>query len=154
MKQYKYTINGAEYDVTIRGIQGDKAQVEVNGLPFEVQMHGSSLLEEDLPESATGAAAPAPSAQPAVETPAAALAPAAGKSAPGNGTPVKAPLPGVVTKINVAAGQAVKAGDVVLVLEAMKMENNICAESAGTVSAVCVAAGDSVMEGTTLLTIA
>ena len=47
-----------------------------------------------------------------------------------------------------------KAGDVVLVLEAMKMENNICAESAGTVSAVCVAAGDSVMEGTTLLTIA
>ena len=137
MKQYKYTINGAEYDVTIRGIQGDKAQVEVNGLPFEVQMHGSSLLEEDLPESATGAAAPA-----------------AGKSAPGSGTPVKAPLPGVVTKINVAAGQAVKAGDVVLVLEAMKMENNICAESAGTVSAVCVAAGDSVMEGTTLLTIA
>ena len=44
MKQYKYTINGAEYDVTICGIQGDKAQVEVNGLPFEVQMHGSSLL--------------------------------------------------------------------------------------------------------------
>ena len=152
MKQYKYTINGAQYDVTIDSIVGSKAKVEVNGIPFEVEMHGSSLVEEDLPTmSAEGApapaaAAPAPAAAPAAAVPAA-------KSGPGAGTPVKAPLPGVVTKILVEAGQAVKKGDTVLVLEAMKMENNITAEADGAVTGICVAAGDSVMEGTTLLTI-
>ena len=152
MKQYKYTINGAQYDVTIDSIVGSKAKVEVNGIPFEVEMHGSSLVEEDLPTMSTegapapAAAAPAPAAAPAAAAPAA-------KSGPGAGTPVKAPLPGVVTKILVEAGQAVKKGDTVLVLEAMKMENNITAECDGKVTGICVAAGDSVMEGTTLITI-
>ena len=75
-------------------------------------------------------------------------------SGPGAGAPVKAPLPGVVTKILASEGQAVKKGETVLVLEAMKMENNITAEADGTVSGICVSAGDSVMEGTTLITIA
>ena len=142
MKQYKYTINGAQYDVTIDSISGSKAKVEVNGIPFEVEMHGSSLVEEALPTVQTADAPAAP----------AAAAPAA-KSGPGAGAPVKAPLPGVVTKILVEAGQNVKKGDTVLVLEAMKMENNITAEADGQVTGICVAAGDSVMEGTTLLTI-
>ena len=143
MKQYKYTINGAQYDVTIDSISGSKAKVEVNGIPFEVEMHGSSLVEEALPtvQTADAPAAPAPAAAPAA------------KSGPGAGAPVKAPLPGVVTKILVEAGQNVKKGDTVLVLEAMKMENNITAEADGQVTGICVAAGDSVMEGTTLLTI-
>ena len=153
MKQYKYTINGAQYDVTIDSIVGSKAKVEVNGIPFEVEMHGSSLVEEDLPIMSTeGAPAPA-AAAPAPAVPAAAAPAPAAKSGPGAGTPVKAPLPGVVTKILVEAGQAVKKGDTVLVLEAMKMENNITAEADGAVTGICVAAGDSVMEGTTLLTI-
>lgn len=150
MKQYKYKVNGAQYDVTIDSIVGNKAKVEVNGIPFEVEMQGSSLVEADLPtqapiEGATSAAAPA--------TPAPAAAPAAPAAGPGAGNPVKAPLPGVVTKVLVAAGQAVKKGDTVLVLEAMKMENNITAESDGSVTGICVAPGDSVMEGTVLLTI-
>ena len=63
MKQYKYTINGAQYDVTIDSIVGSKAKVEVNGIPFEVEMHGSSLVEEDLPTMSTeGATAPAAAA--------------------------------------------------------------------------------------------
>lgn len=150
MKQYKYKINGAQYDVTIDSIAGNIAKVEVNGIPFEVEMQGSSLVEEALPTQAVDAdAAPAPAAAaPAAAAPA--PAPAAG---PGAGAPVKAPLPGVVTKVIVSAGQAVKKGDTVLVLEAMKMENNITAETDGTVTGICVAAGDSVMEGTTLLTI-
>ena len=49
MKQYKYTINGAQFDVTIDSIVGSKAKVEVNGIPFEVEMQGSSLVEEALP---------------------------------------------------------------------------------------------------------
>lgn len=151
MKQYKYTINGAQFDVTIDSIVGSKAKVEVNGIPFEVEMQGSSLVEEALPTVSTEATpATTTPAAPAAETPAA--APAA-TSGPGAGTPVKAPLPGVVTKILVSEGQAVKKGDTVLVLEAMKMENNITAEADGSVTGICVSAGDSVMEGTTLLTI-
>lgn len=151
MKQYKYTINGAQFDVTIDSIVGSKAKVEVNGIPFEVEMQGSSLVEEALPTVSTEAAAApaAPAAAPAAE----AAAPAAAKSGPGAGAPVKAPLPGVVTKILVKEGQGVKKGETVLVLEAMKMENNITAEADGTVTGICVSAGDSVMEGTTLITI-
>lgn len=154
MKQYKYTINGAQFDVTIDSIVGSKAKVEVNGIPFEVEMQGSSLVEEALPTVSTEAA-PAATTPATPATPAAAEAPAApaATSGPGAGTPVKAPLPGVVTKILVSAGQAVKKGDTVLVLEAMKMENNITAEADGSVTGICVSAGDSVMEGTTLLTI-
>lgn len=151
MKQYKYTINGTQFDVTIDSINGSQAKVEVNGIPFEVTMHGSSLVEEDLPTVSTeGAAAPAaPAAAPAAEP---AAAPAA-KGAAGAGTPVKAPLPGVVTKVLLQNGQSVKKGETVLVLEAMKMENNINAECDGAITGICVAPGDSVKEGTTLLTI-
>lgn len=151
MKQYKYTINGAQFDVTIDSIVGSKAKVEVNGIPFEVEMQGSSLVEEALPTVSTEAAAApaAPAAAPAAEP----AASAAAKSGPGAGAPVKAPLPGVVTKILVKEGQGVKKGETVLVLEAMKMENNITAEADGTVTGICVSAGDSVMEGTTLITI-
>lgn len=155
MKQYKYIINGAHYDVTINSVQGSKAQVVVNGLPFDVEMLGSTLDEDALPtvnaaENALEQQAPATPA--AASAPAEAPAPAA-KGAAGAGTPVKAPLPGVVTKVLVKTGDAVKKGQTVLVLEAMKMENNITAEADGSVTGVCVAPGDSVMEGTTLLTI-
>ena len=138
--------------MTIDSIVGSKAKVEVNGIPFEVEMQGSSLVEEALPTVSTEAAATpaAPAAAPAAEPAAPA---AAAKSGPGAGAPVKAPLPGVVTKILVKEGQGVKKGETVLVLEAMKMENNITAEADGTVTGICVSAGDSVMEGTTLITI-
>mgnify|MGYP003399578157 CR=1 FL=1 len=151
MRTYSYNVNGAQYDVTIESIQGQVAKVNVNGVAFDVEMLGAPIAEGDLPAAApaaTSAAAPAATAAPtaAPATPA--------KGAAGAGTPVKAPLPGVVTKVLVANGQSVKKGDTVVVLEAMKMENNITAECDGTVSGVCCAAGDSVMEGTTLVTIA
>ena len=141
MRTYSYNVNGAQYDVTIESIQGQVAKMNVNGVLFDVEILGAPLTEGDLPEAA---AAVAPAA--AAPTPAA-------KGAAGAGTPINAPLPGVVTKVLVAAGQAVKKGETVVVLEAMKMENNITAECDGSVTGVCVAAGDSVMEGTTLVTI-
>ena len=151
MRTYSYNVNGAQYDVTIESIQGQVAKMNVNGVLFDVEILGAPLTEGDLPEAA---AAVAPAAAATTPAPAAAAAPApAAKGAAGAGTPINAPLPGVVTKVLVAAGQAVKKGETVVVLEAMKMENNITAECDGSVTGVCVAAGDSVMEGTTLVTI-
>ena len=151
MKQYKYTINGADYDVTIDSLNGNKAKVIVNGMSFDVEMQGT-LNESDLPDAPAADASAAPAA-PKADAPAAAPKAAAPAGAPGKGTPVKAPLPGVVTAINVNVGQKVKKGETVVVLEAMKMENNIAAECDGTVTSVCVAQGDSVMEGTVLVTV-
>ena len=150
MKQYKYKVNGAQYDVTINEIQGQLAKVVVNGIPFDVEMQNSQLSEDNLPDVTTTAAPSAAPAAPVATAPATETAP----SGAGEGTPVKAPLPGVVTKINVSVGQQVKKGENVLVLEAMKMENNITAEADGTVSGIAVKAGDSVLEGAVLLTIA
>lgn len=151
MKQYKYKVNGAQYDVTINEIQGQLAKVVVNGIPFDVEMQNSQLSEDNLPDVTTTAA---PTAAPAAPVAAAPATTEAAPSGAGEGTPVKAPLPGVVTKINVSVGQQVKKGENVLVLEAMKMENNITAEADGTVSGIAVKAGDSVLEGAVLLTIA
>ena len=151
MKQYKYKVNGAQYDVTINEIQGQLAKVVVNGIPFDLEMQNSQLSEDNLPNVTTTAA---PAAAPAAPVAAAPAATEAAPSGAGEGTPVKAPLPGVVTKINVSVGQQVKKGENVLVLEAMKMENNITAEADGTVSGIAVKAGDSVLEGAVLLTIA
>lgn len=151
MRTYSYTINGARYDVTIESLRDQVAKLNVNGVAFDVEILGAPLSEGDLPEVAAAAAPAAPVAA-ASKAESAPAAPAA-KGAAGAGEPVNAPLPGVVTKVVVAAGQAVKKGDTVVVLEAMKMENNITAECDGTVTGICVAAGDSVLEGTTLLTI-
>ena len=150
MRTYSYNVNGAQYDVTIESIQGQVAKMNVNGVLFDVEILGTPLTEGDLPEAA---AAVAPAAAAPAPTPTAAAPAPAAKGAAGAGTPINAPLPGVVTKVLVAAGQAVKKGETVVVLEAMKMENNITAECDGSVTGVCVAAGDSVLEGTTLVTI-
>ena len=81
-------------------------------------------------------------------------APVAAKPAAGAGTKVGAPLPGTITEVKVKVGDIVKAGDAVIILEAMKMQNNIEAEVSGTVSSVLVKEGDTVMEGDALITIA
>jgi len=116
-------------------------QVTVNGTAYDVTV-------EEL-----NAAAPVASATPA-PAPAAPVAPAAKAApAPAGGTPVAAPMPGTVNRINVKAGDSVKKGDVLLILEAMKMENDICAPADGKVLALAVGQGDSVNTDQVLLTI-
>ena len=146
MKEYKYKVKGAEYTVKINEVEGKMAQVEVNGIPFEVEMERPmNLLHTPVIRPVAhvhhAPATPAPASERPVEAPA------------GNGTAVRAPLPGTVNAIAVTVGQAVKKGQTVVVLEAMKMENNINAECDGTISAIHVNKGDSVREGSILVTI-
>nr|MBR4281864.1 biotin/lipoyl-binding protein [Clostridia bacterium] len=124
MRTYKITVNGQVYNVDVEEI-GASAPV------------------------AAPAAAPAP-----VAAPAAAPAPASAPVAAGAGEGVKAPMPGTILDVKVAAGQKVNAGDTLVVLEAMKMENEIPAPKAGTVAQVVVSKGSSVNAGDVLVVIA
>ena len=160
MKTYKYKVQGVDYEVEITDVEGKIARVNVNGIPFEIEMQKPINAAKHPELAATKASASAPvAAQPAEkpQAPAAPVAPVAPKPQPaapaGAGTPVKAPLPGTINAINVKVGDIVAVGQVVVVLEAMKMQNNIEAETTGTVTSILVNQGDSVMEGAVMLTI-
>ena len=148
MKEYKFKINGNEYNVAINDIAGQNADVTVNGVSYSVELENAPV--------AAPAAAPvaAPAAAPKAAAPAAASAAAPKAAAPAGGRAITSPLPGVILSIDVKEGQAVKRGQKVAVLEAMKMENEILSEFDGTVSAIHVAKGDSVLEGAKVVTIA
>ncbi len=147
MKTYKFKINGKDYTVQVNGIEGKIADLNVNGTDYKVE-----LENEPAAPAAPVAAAAAPAAAPSA--PAAPAAPAAVPVASGAGTVVHSPLPGVIISIDVKEGQAVKKGQKVAVLEAMKMENEIQADVDGTVAAILVSKGDSVLEGADILKIA
>ena len=127
-----------------------KYKVTLNGRTYEVEVEAGKAMLLDEYEAVVPAAAPvaAPAAAPApVAAPAAAPAPAA----PVAGEAVTAPMPGNILKVNVTPGQAVKEGDVLVVLEAMKMENEILAPKACTVKQVLVSKGSTVDTGATLV---
>lgn len=147
MKEYSFKINGKQYDVTVESVEGKNAQVTVNGASYAVEIEkGAAEAPVAAPAAApVEAAAPAPQAAPA----------AAPKAAPaGAGKKVESPLPGVIIEVSVKEGQAVKQGQKVAVLEAMKMENEIASTVDGTVTAIHVNKGDSVLEGAPIVTIA
>ena len=147
MKTYKFRINGNEYNVEINSVEGNVADVTVNGAAYQVEMENTvAPAAKPAPAQATQTPAQASPAAPAVPAP---------KAAPsGAGKPVTSPLPGVIIEISVKEGQAVKAGQKVAVLEAMKMENEIQAPADGTVTAILVSKGDSVLEGAEIVKIA
>ncbi|MDR0893279.1 MAG: biotin/lipoyl-binding protein [Mediterranea sp.] len=140
-KKYKYTINGNIYKVTIGDIDENIAEVEVNGTKYKVEMEAkpkttAKPIVRPMPNSPT---APTDKVtKPAVKS---------SKSG------VKSPLPGVILDLKVKVGDTVKRGQTIIILEAMKMENNINADKDGTVTAVNVNKGDSVLEGTDLVII-
>lgn len=126
-----------------------KYKVTLNGRTYEVEVEaGKAMLLDEyeaIAPAAPAAAAPAaPAAAPAAAAPVATAA----------GDPIKAPMPGVVLKVLVKQGQAVKAGDVLIILEAMKMENEIVAPKAGTVAQIVAAKGSSVESGAPLVILA
>ena len=130
MNQYKYTINGNKYEVVIGDIIDNIATLTVNGEEYKVEMEKPAEPEKKKPVVRSAAAADA----------AADGAPAV---AVNTANAVKAPLPGVITDILVEVGQEVQAGDNVIVLEAMKMANNLQSEKAGKVTAICVKVGQA-----------
>lgn len=137
MKDYKFKISGQDYTASVEELENGNLSVTVNGKTYQVE------LPEKTHHPAHNIVRPASIAgqqTSAVARPAAA--------APGN---VVAPLPGTITCVKVAAGQKVKKGDVLMVMEAMKMANDITAEADGTVKNVCVSQGQSVSQGMTLV---
>ena len=143
-KDYKYTINGNKYEVAIGDIIENIATVTVNGEEYKVELEPEPVEEKKVVVK--------PVAQPSQP---AAASEASEKSSASNasGDAVKAPLPGVITEICVKVGDEVKAGDTVVVLEAMKMANNIEAEKDGKITAICVNPGQTVMEDDALVVI-
>ena len=149
MKTYRFKINGNDYEVAINSVEGKNASVTVNGTAYQVELEEAPAAPVHAPVAAPAASAPAQSPAPAP-----AAAPAAPAAAAGSGKAVTSPLPGVIIAVKVNVGDKVKAGQEVAVLEAMKMENSIEATQDGTVTAINVAKGDSVLEGAPIVTIA
>ena len=159
MKQYRYTINGHPYEVTIHSADEEMAEVEVNGHRYSVR-----LSDETASEPAKRTPKPTPDPEPAVAASEAPI-PEASEERPATPAPqsqpkrdaggreVIAPLPGLIREVLVAEGDQVKKGQKIMVLEAMKMENEINADSDGTITSLLVAKGDSVQGGDPLATI-
>ena len=141
MKEYKYKINGNEYAVAINEVCDTAAKVTVNGAEYTVEWE-KPVEEKPVVKVQPVAAKPAPSPAPAAQP--AAAAPAGGHS-------IKTPLPGVIIDVKVNVGDTVAKGQTVVVLEAMKMENNINADRDGKVVAIQVAKGDTVADGAALI---
>ncbi len=163
MKQYRYTINGHPYEVTIHSADEEMAEVEVNGHRYSVRL-SDETASEPAKRTSKRITKPTPDPEPAVaasEAPApvtpeekpAAPAPQSQPKRAAGGREVIAPLPGLIREVLVAEGDQVKKGQKIMVLEAMKMENEINADSDGTITSLLVAKGDSVQGGDPLATI-
>lgn len=142
MKEYKYKINGNPYTVVINDVEGGIANVEVNGTAYRVE------LETPAPAAAKKVIRPAAAPTTNSGAPVVSSAPKSGKK-----DSVKSPLPGVILDVKVKEGDTVKKGQTVIILEAMKMENNINAHKEGKVASINVKTGDSVLEGADLIII-
>lgn len=139
MNKYKITIDGNNFDVTVNVTDHNKANVEVNGIAYDV-VYESKNVAASTPVTRKTNAPAAPQVQ--VSAPQAAATSASS---------IKAPLPGTISAINVKVGDQVKRGDTVVVMEAMKMENNIVASKDGKVKTIHVNTGQSVAQDDKLI---
>ena len=152
MKEYSFKINGNEYKVSIE-INGDStASVIVNGATYEVEVEGSTVkpvVTKKPQVAAVPASHPVQPSTVAVGKPAA----TANAAAAAADSAIKSPLPGVILDIKVKEGDTIAVGQTLMILEAMKMENNIDSDRAGVVKSIKVNRGDSVLEGAVLITL-
>ena len=129
-----------------------KYKVTLNGRTYEVEVEaGQAMLTDEYEAYAPSVASPAAPAAPAAAAPAPAAAPAAAPAVTAVGDPVNSPMPGTILRVEVTEGTAVKEGQLLVVLEAMKMENEILAPKDGTVAQVVVQKGSHVETGSPLI---
>jgi len=150
MRRYTLNINSTEFVVDVQEAGADKFDVVVGGESYAVTLSGDQAAVAAAP-----AAVAAPVAAPAAAAPAVAPAPAPAVRKPAAGAGkggIKAPMPGVILEVSVKAGDKVKRGQQVAILDAMKMQNVIGAPKDGTIGDICVAAGQSVGHGEVLVT--
>lgn len=139
MKQYKLKIHGKDYEVAVSPAEDNKLTVNVNGKDYQVEVKNTPA--EEKPTVA------APTKRPTI------VEKAVSQPVSTTGKVIKSPLPGVILTLEVTPGQAVKRGQRIAVIEAMKMENDILAEIDGTIAEIYVHQGDSVLEGANILKI-
>lgn len=144
MKQYKYRINGSLYNVVVNSTTDEIAEVEVNGTPYTVEIEKKSKKQKASPfkmPAQTPTAHPAPAPQVTKQQTVA------------SSNSLTSPLPGVILDITCSVGDTVKRGQKLMILEAMKMENNIMADKDGVIKEIKVKTGATVLEGTELIVI-
>jgi len=140
MKKFDFNINGDDYQVHIKSIEGDIAEIEVNGTPYSVKVK-QEMKTSKTPILVRKEGQSKSADKRIIEN----LSPVSSSSKP-SAKAIKSPLPGSIIKVMVVEGQSFKAGDVLLVMESMKMENNILAERNGTIVKVCAPAGSAVLQ--------
>ena len=145
MKKFKFTINGNEYAADVINIEENMAEVAINGVSYTVEID-QKMQTVKTPKLVRTPAVPSTDSHPSVSK-------TASPSAPKGTGSIKSPLPGVILELYVREGDTVKIGQKLIMLEAMKMENNINADKEGRVTSIKVSKGDSVMEGDILIVI-
>ncbi|MCK5135045.1 MAG: acetyl-CoA carboxylase biotin carboxyl carrier protein subunit [Bacteroidales bacterium] len=139
MKKFKFTIHGNDYAVDVHGIEDNIAHLEVNGTSYDVELHRRIK----------------PSKTPTIVRPVIKVQaiPSIHKKEGGSSHPILAPLPGNIQILKVGKGDIVEKGQLLLVMEAMKMENRVLSDRAGVVETIRVQPGDAVLQGDTLIEI-
>ncbi len=143
MKKFKFTIQGNSYDVEILDFEDNTAEIDVNGTVYKVEVQ-QEIKKVKTPKLVRTKIEPSPSGD---------IAKTNKPSEKKGGGLIKAPLPGTIVEVKIKPGDKVKVGDKLLIMEAMKMENNINSDREGTIEGVKVKAGDSVLEGDLLVEI-
>ena len=145
MKKFKFNIQGNSYDVNIKNVEDNSVDVDVNGVTYKVELE-SKVQQTKTPKLVRSFVSPSTESDSSIVKTSNPLTPK------GAGL-IKSPLPGTIIAIYVKEGDPVKIGDKLLVLEAMKMENNVSSDKEGRVVLLKVKPGDSVLEGDILLQI-
>jgi biotin carboxyl carrier protein len=137
MKEFKFTIHGTDYAVELIEIEDNIARLEVNGTPYNVEIHRKVKTSKTPRVIAPPEKAPS---QPAIE-----------KRSRGDAHPISAPLPGNIIAIRVSPGDIIEKGQVLMIMEAMKMENQVLSDRKGVVESISVNVSDTVLQGDILL---
>lgn len=140
MKKFDFNINGDDYNVHIKSVEGDMAEIEVNGTPYSVQIK-QEIKTSKTPILVRKEGQSKSADKRVIEN----MSPVTSGAKPSSKA-IKSPLPGSIIKVMVNEGDKFKEGDVLMVMESMKMENNILAERSGTIIKICAPAGTSVLQ--------